>query len=84
LGSHKRHYGTIHIENPADCKERAVIRFLSTKCFKAAHIHRQISGVYGENNMSNGMVRKWLGPLKIAAQTFMMRNEVGDNNVMVI
>jgi len=45
------------IENPADCEVRAVIRFLNTKGFKAADIHRQISDVYCENITSDGMVR---------------------------
>jgi len=40
------------IENSTDCEVRAVIRFFSTKGFKAANIHRQISDVYGENIMS--------------------------------
>ncbi|XP_023228571.1 histone-lysine N-methyltransferase SETMAR-like [Centruroides sculpturatus] len=48
------------IENPADCEVRAVIRFLSAKGSKAAEIHRQISEVYGESVMSEGMVRKWV------------------------
>ncbi|CAL1266830.1 unnamed protein product [Larinioides sclopetarius] len=43
------------IENPADCEVRAVISFLSTKGFKAADIHRQISDDYGENIMSAEM-----------------------------
>lgn len=51
------------IENPADCKVRAVIRFLSSKGLKAAKIHRQISDVYGEN-MSAGMVKKWVRAFK--------------------
>lgn len=48
------------IENPADydCEIRVVIRFLSGKGVKAAEIHREISEVYGEKIMSDGMVRK--------------------------
>ncbi|XP_067127515.1 histone-lysine N-methyltransferase SETMAR-like [Centruroides vittatus] len=45
------------IENPADCEVRAVIRFLSAKGSKAAEIHCQISEVYGESVMSDGMER---------------------------
>ncbi|CAL1296792.1 unnamed protein product [Larinioides sclopetarius] len=52
------------IENPADCVVGAVIRFLSTKGFKTADIHRQVSDVYGENIMSAGMVRKWVRGFK--------------------
>ncbi|GFV74790.1 histone-lysine N-methyltransferase SETMAR [Trichonephila clavipes] len=52
------------IENPADCEVRAVIRFLCAQSFKPVDIHRQISEVYGENIMSDGMVRKWARALK--------------------
>ncbi|GBM78313.1 hypothetical protein AVEN_139728-1 [Araneus ventricosus] len=37
---------------------RSIIRFLNAKDVKAAEIHRQISEVYGENIMNEGMVRK--------------------------
>ncbi|GFV43947.1 hypothetical protein TNCV_492721 [Trichonephila clavipes] len=47
------------VENPADCEVRAVIRFLRAEGFKSFDIHPQISEVYGENIMSDGMVRKW-------------------------
>ncbi|GFV12114.1 HTH_48 domain-containing protein [Trichonephila clavipes] len=47
------------IENPADCEVRTVIRFLCAQGFKSVDIHHQISEVYGENIMSDGMVRKW-------------------------
>ncbi|GFU48388.1 hypothetical protein TNCV_3342791 [Trichonephila clavipes] len=43
------------IENPADCEVRAVIRFLCAQGFKSVDIHHQISEVYGENIMSDGM-----------------------------
>lgn len=56
------------IENPADCEIRGVIRFLSAKGVKAAEIHRQISEVYGENIMSDGMVRKWVRAFKDGRQ----------------
>jgi hypothetical protein len=48
------------IECPADCEIRSVIRFLNARNVKPADIHRQISEVYGENAMSDGMVRKWV------------------------
>ena len=46
------------IERPADCEIGSVIRFLNARNVKPADIHRQICEVYGENAMSNGMVRK--------------------------
>ncbi|CAL1291258.1 unnamed protein product [Larinioides sclopetarius] len=52
------------IESPADSEVRAVIRFLNTKGFKAADIHRRINDVYGENIMSAGMVQKWVRVFK--------------------
>ncbi|GFU79334.1 HTH_48 domain-containing protein [Trichonephila clavipes] len=52
------------IENPADCKVRAVIRFLYAQGFKSVDIHHQISDVYGENIMSDGMMRKWVRTFK--------------------
>lgn len=41
------------------CEVNVVIRFLSAKGMKAAEIHLDISEVYGENIISNGMVRRW-------------------------
>ncbi|GFU31973.1 HTH_48 domain-containing protein [Trichonephila clavipes] len=52
------------IENPADCEARAVIRFLWAQGFKSVDIHHQISEVYGENIMRDGMVRKWVRAFK--------------------
>ena len=52
------------IENPADCEVRGVIRFLSAKGVKAVDIHRQLCEVYGQNIMSDGMVRKWARAFK--------------------
>jgi hypothetical protein len=48
------------IERPADCEIQSVIRFLNARNVKPADIHRQICEVYGENAMSDGMVRKWV------------------------
>ena len=42
------------IEGAADCEIRSVIRFLTLG------IHHQICQVYGDNAMSDGMVRKWV------------------------
>ena len=47
------------IENPADCKKRAVIRFLQAKNIQPTDIHRQVCEVYGEGAMSDSMVRRW-------------------------
>jgi hypothetical protein len=46
------------IERPADCEIRYDIRFLNARNVKPADIHRQICEVYGENAMSDGIVRK--------------------------
>ncbi|GBM20158.1 hypothetical protein AVEN_5683-1 [Araneus ventricosus] len=48
------------IAHPADCEVRSVIRFLNAKNVKPAKIHRQLIEIYGENLMTDGMVRKWV------------------------
>ncbi|GBM24540.1 hypothetical protein AVEN_217120-1 [Araneus ventricosus] len=48
------------IVDPADCEVRSVIRFLNAKEVKPAEIHRQLVEIYGENVMTDGMVRKWV------------------------
>ncbi|GFW03381.1 HTH_48 domain-containing protein [Trichonephila clavipes] len=48
------------IENPTDCEVRAVIRFICAQGFKSVDIHHQMSEMYGENIMSDRMVRKWV------------------------
>jgi hypothetical protein len=48
------------IERPADCEIRSVISFLNARNVKPADIHRQIFEVYGENAISDGMMRKWV------------------------
>ncbi|GBM61290.1 hypothetical protein AVEN_253038-1 [Araneus ventricosus] len=48
------------IFDPADCEVRSVIRFLNTKNVKPAEIHSQLVEIYGENIMTDGMVRKWV------------------------
>ncbi|GBN52762.1 hypothetical protein AVEN_145181-1 [Araneus ventricosus] len=45
------------IADPADCEVRSVIRFLNVK---SAEIHHQLVEIYGENVMTDGMVRKWV------------------------
>ncbi|GBN64247.1 hypothetical protein AVEN_28228-1 [Araneus ventricosus] len=48
------------IADPVDCELRSVIRFLNAKTVKPAEIHRQRVGIYGENVMTDGMVRSWV------------------------
>ncbi|GBO23779.1 hypothetical protein AVEN_257767-1 [Araneus ventricosus] len=36
------------------------MRFLNTKKVKPAEIHRQLVEIYGENVMTDGMIRKWV------------------------
>ena len=48
------------IEGAADCKIRSVIRFLNARNVLPSEIHHQICQVYGDNAMSDGMVRKWV------------------------
>ncbi|GBL88404.1 hypothetical protein AVEN_103051-1 [Araneus ventricosus] len=48
------------IADPADCEVRSVILFLNAKKVKPAEIHRQLAETYGENVMTDGMVRKWV------------------------
>jgi hypothetical protein len=47
------------IENPASCDIRSVIKFLNSKNIRLAQIYRQVCEVYGENAMSDGIVRRW-------------------------
>ncbi|GBN45960.1 hypothetical protein AVEN_111483-1 [Araneus ventricosus] len=46
------------IADPADCEMRSVIRFLNAKKVKPAESHPQLVEIYGENVMTDGMVRK--------------------------
>ncbi|GBN96616.1 hypothetical protein AVEN_96361-1 [Araneus ventricosus] len=48
------------IADPADCEVRSIIRFLNGKNVKPDEIHRQLVEIYGENAMTDGMVRKWV------------------------
>lgn len=48
------------IADPAECEVRSVIRFLNARNMKPAEIHRQLTEVYGEKVISDGMVRKWV------------------------
>ena len=46
------------IEGVADCEMRSVICFLKARNVLPSEIHHQIFQVYGDNVMSDGMVRK--------------------------
>jgi len=48
------------IEGAAECEIRSVIRFLNARKVLPSEIHHQIRQVYGDNAMSDGMVRKWV------------------------
>ena len=48
------------IEGATNCEIRSVIRFLNARNSLPSEIHRQICQVYGDNAMSDGMVRKWV------------------------
>ena len=48
------------IEGAADSEIRNVIRFLNATNVLPSEIHHQICQVYGDNAMSDGMVREWI------------------------
>ena len=48
------------IEGAADCEIWSVIRFLNARNELPCTIHHQICQVYGDNALSDGMVRKWV------------------------
>ena len=48
------------IEGAADCEIRSVVRFLNARNVLPSEIHHQNCQVYGDNAMSDGMVRKWV------------------------
>ena len=48
------------IEGAADCELRSVIRFLNARNVLPDEIPHEICQVYGDNAMSDGMVRKWV------------------------
>jgi len=56
-------------EVAADCEMLSVNRFLNARNVLPSEIHHQICQVYGDNAMSDGMVRKWVR----------MFNEGGEN-----
>ena len=48
------------IEGATDCEIQPVISFLNARNVLPSEIHHQIRQVYGDNAMSDGMVRKWV------------------------
>jgi len=48
------------IEGAADCETQSVIRFLNARNVLPSEIHHHICQVYGDNAMSDAMVRKWV------------------------
>jgi len=48
------------IEGAANSEIRFVIRFLNSRNVLPSEILHQICQVYGDNAMSDGMVRKWV------------------------
>jgi len=48
------------IEGAADCEIRSVIRVLNARNVLPSEIHHQICQVYGDNAMSDSMIRKWV------------------------
>ena len=48
------------IEGAADREIWSVIRFLNARNVLPSEIHHQICQVYGDNVMSDGMIRKWV------------------------
>ena len=48
------------IEGVTGCEIRSVIHFINARNVLPSQIHHQICQVYGDNVMSDGMVRKWV------------------------
>jgi len=48
------------IKGAANCEIRSVIHFLNARNVLSSEIHHQICHVYGDNVLSDGMVRKWV------------------------
>jgi hypothetical protein len=47
------------IKNPASCEIWSMIKFLNAKSVCPAEIYQQVHEVYGEDAMSDGMVKRW-------------------------
>jgi len=48
------------IEGAADCEIRSVIGFFNARNVLTSETHHQICQVYGDNAMSDDVVRKWV------------------------
>jgi len=48
------------IEGAANCEIQSVIHFLNARIVLLSEIRHRICQVYGDNVMSDGMVRKWV------------------------
>lgn len=46
--------------DPTDFEIRSINPFLNARNVKPTEIHRQVKYVYGENALSDGMVKKWV------------------------
>jgi transposase len=47
------------VKNPTSCEIRSVNKFLNAKNVCLAEIHQHVYEVYGENAVSDGMMRRW-------------------------
>jgi len=48
------------MEGATDCEIQSVIHFLNARNMLPSEIHHQICHVYGDNTMSDGMIRNWV------------------------
>jgi len=48
------------IEVATDCEIQSAIRFFNARNVLPSEVQHQICQVYGDNAMSDGMVRKWV------------------------
>lgn len=49
------------ISEPVDYEVRSVIRLLNAMNVKPAETHRQLVEIFGDNVMTDGVVKKWVG-----------------------
>ena len=65
------------IEGATHREIRSAIRFLIARNVLSSEIHHQTCQAYGDNAMSDGMVRKWVRMFNEGQRTCKMRREVG-------
>jgi len=70
------------IEGATDCEIWSVICFLNARNMLPSEIHHQICQVYGDNAMSDGMVRKWVWMFNEGKRTCMMRHKVVNDDLV--